>query len=72
MCFYADETKCLVVSKLGLVPELRARAVSRAFPQGDRNFEFEFPYKQYKNVILTSDNQAKMINTFRCLKSSKD
>ena len=23
-----------------------------------QNFEFEFPYKQYKDVILTSDNQV--------------
>ena len=46
------------LSKLGSVPDLRARAVSRTFPNGSKNFEFEFPYKQYRNIILTSDSQA--------------
>ena len=59
VAFYEDERHCLVVSKTGAVPDLKARAVSRAFPQGDKNFEFEFPYKQYKNIILTSDNQER-------------
>ncbi len=46
-----------MVSKVGSPPDLRARAVSRAFPSGEKNFEFEFPYKQYKSIILTSDSQ---------------
>ncbi len=77
VAFYEDERHCLVVSKTGAVPDLKARAVSRyfhlpgildffffcllpvrSFPQGEKNFEFEFPYKQYKNIILTSDNQV--------------
>ena len=56
--FYEDEQQCFVVSKLGSVPDLRARAVSRTFPNGSKNFEFEFPYKQYRNIILTSDSQV--------------
>eukprot|EP00095_Tigriopus_kingsejongensis_P001882 maker-scaffold70_size417918-snap-gene-3.18 protein:Tk01882 transcript:maker-scaffold70_size417918-snap-gene-3.18-mRNA-1 annotation:"leucine-rich repeat and wd repeat-containing protein kiaa1239-like" len=55
--FYEDEHKFMVVSKTGVVPELKARAVSRAFPEGEKNFEFDFPYKQNKNIILTSDAQ---------------
>ena len=54
---YEDETKCLVVSKVGQVPDLRALCVTRTFTDGDRGFDFEFPYKQFKSIILTSDAQ---------------
>ena len=59
--FYEDEQQCFVVSKLGSVPDLKARAVSRSFPEGEKNFEFEFPYKQYRNIILTSDSQVILV-----------
>ena len=55
---YEDESKCMVVSKVGAVPDLRALCVTRTFTEGVRGFEFEFPYKQFKNIILTSDAQA--------------
>ena len=55
--FYEDENKCIVVSKSGTVPDLKATAVSRSFPSGEKNLEFDFPFKQYKNIILTSDAQ---------------
>ena len=37
------------------VPDLKALCVSRSFIEGVKGFEFEFPYKQYKDIILTSD-----------------
>jgi len=51
--FYEDELKCLVVSKTGAVPDLKARAVSRTFPGGQKNFEFDFPYKQVSTFVET-------------------
>jgi hypothetical protein len=69
--FYDDEEKCIVVSKTGVAPDLKARAVSRTFPAGDTNFEFEFPYKQFKCIILTSDNQVKILFAFGLSASSK-
>ena len=40
---------------LSQVPDLKALCVSRSFIEGVKGFEFEFPYKQYKDIILTSD-----------------
>jgi hypothetical protein len=54
---YDDENKCMIVSRVGTVPELRALCIARTIPDGVRQFEFEFPYKQFKKIVLTSDNQ---------------
>ena len=54
---YENESKCIVVAKSGGVPDLKATAISRTFPAGEKHLEFEFPIKQYKNIILTSDTQ---------------
>ena len=53
--FYEDENRCLVISRM--LPELKANCVSRAFPKGTKIFEFDFPYKQFRNIILSSDTQ---------------
>lgn len=34
--FYENEAKCLVVSKSGVLPDLKAVAISRSFPQGEK------------------------------------
>jgi hypothetical protein len=52
---YENESKALVVSRM--LPELKAICISRKFPSGDKFFDFEFPYRQFKNVILSSANQ---------------
>ena len=49
---YEDETKSLVVSRM--LPHLKATCISREFPGGKKVFEFEFPYRQFKNIILSS------------------
>ena len=54
---YDDESKCMIVSRVGAVPDLRALCISRTIPEGLKQFEFEFPYKQFKKIVLTSDNQ---------------
>ena len=38
---YEDETKCIVVSKLGSVPDLNALCISRSFPEGKTQFTFQ-------------------------------
>ncbi len=53
---YDDENKCMIVSRVGTVPEVRALCIARTIPDGARQFEFEFPYKQFKKIVLTSDN----------------
>ena len=58
LLFYEDETKCLTVSKLGSGLDLKARCVSRKFPKGqDKEFEFDFGYKTFRNLVMTSDAQ---------------
>ena len=52
--FYGKESRSLVVSRM--LPELKAICVSRNFPSGDKLFDFEFPYRQFRNVILSSSN----------------
>ena len=52
--FYEKESRSLVVSRM--MPELKAICISRNFPSGDKLFDFEFPYRQFRNVILSSAN----------------
>ena len=54
---YDDKRKCLFISKMGPVGDMKALCIARSVPQGERLFEFDFPYKQYKNIILSSDEQ---------------
>ena len=63
----AGEMKAKAISRYGFLKYIIDKyyhligklftCVFRNFIEGTHNFEFEFPYKQYKNIILTSDNQ---------------
>ncbi|CAB4067000.1 unnamed protein product [Lepeophtheirus salmonis] len=57
LCSMLMKKNVLLFSKTGTVGEYKALCVSRKFPEGDTLFKFEFPYKQFKSVILTSDSQ---------------
>ena len=52
---YAQESKSLVVSRI--MPESIAKCIARTVPEGDIIFEFEFPFKQFKHIVLTSDSK---------------
>ena len=61
LMLYDGKRKSLFISKVkptanssGL-SELKALCIARTVPQGDKLFEFDFTYKTYKNIILTSD-----------------
>ena len=54
---YDDKKKSIVISKTGGVPDLKALCVARTVPDGTKLFEFDFTYKQFKKIILTSDEQ---------------
>ena len=36
--------------------EIRSLCIARTVPEGKQLFEFEFTYKSFKDIILTSDN----------------
>ena len=52
---YADWTKCMVVSKQGTAPDLKALCIARSIPDGKTEMKFQFPFKYFKNIVLTSD-----------------
>ena len=55
---YDDKRKSLFISK-GKSPNVgdtKAICIARTVPEGKKLFEFDFTYKQFKNIILTSDD----------------
>ena len=56
---YDDKRKTMIISKhkKSAIGEQRALCIARTVPQGKQLFEFEFTYKQFKNIVLTSDEQ---------------
>ena len=66
LMLYDHNNKCIVISSdsressthaSGLEKQLNATCISRKIPDGVHNFTFEFTYKQYKNLVLTSDSK---------------
>ena len=57
LVFYDDEGHCLTVSKTGSPPDYKALCISRTFPEGKKQYEFDFPFKSFKNVVMTADAQ---------------
>ena len=57
LMFYDDEGHCLAVSKVGSALDLKAHCISRRFPDGKKQYEFDFSYKYFKPVVITSDAQ---------------
>ena len=57
---YDSKRKSIFVSKAnpqpGAVGELRTICIARAVPGGEQLFKFEFTYKNFKDIILTSDD----------------
>ena len=54
---YGENGKSLFVSKSGSVGHMNALCIARTVPEGDKLFKFEFTYKQFKKMILTSDEK---------------
>ena len=52
---YADWTKCMVVSKAGSPGDYKAVCVTRSIPEGTTEMKFQFPFKYFKKIVLTSD-----------------
>jgi hypothetical protein len=42
--------------------------VSRTVPEGAKQFEFEFPIKEYRNILITTDEQHIVCYCFEKLK----
>jgi hypothetical protein len=43
---YDDENKCMIVSRVGTVPELRALCIARTIPDGVRQVEHVFALRR--------------------------
>ena len=67
--FYDREKKSAVVSSSGDGTNTKALCKTRSFPDGKEEFEFDFSYKHFKNVILTSDSKLFVVYA---LDKSKD
>ena len=55
--FYDKERKSAVVSTSGKGTDTKTICKTRSFPDGKDEFEFEFLFKHFKEVILTSDSR---------------
>ena len=55
--FYDQEQKSLVVSTKGTGLNAKVICKARSFPDGIIQFEFEVPYKYFKDIVLTSDSR---------------
>ena len=49
------EQKSMVVSRM--LPDLNVLCIARSIPEGEQIYEFKYPIKQYKNIVLTSDGK---------------
>ena len=67
---YDDETKCIVVSKNGNGSDTKARCITRSFPEGTKQFTFQFPYRYFKKIVVTSDNQSFVAYGYEKLKDT--
>ena len=54
---YAEESKSAVVSRLGVAPNVKAMCITRTFPEGTVLSNFEFPYRNFKDVVLSPDEK---------------
>ena len=54
LMLYNNRKKSLFISKVkhAGIGDLRALCIARTFPEGETLFEFDFTYKQFKNIIL--------------------
>ena len=57
LLLYDDYKRSLFVSKTVSAGEIKALCVVRNVPEGEKMFEFDFPFRQFKKLILTSDEE---------------
>ena len=55
--FYKSQTRCVVVSKQGTRGAFTALVVSRSFPGGEIQWQFEYEFTAFIKVVMSSDEQ---------------
>ncbi|XP_023324790.1 NACHT and WD repeat domain-containing protein 2 [Eurytemora carolleeae] len=53
--YYKNETRCVVVSRRGERGNYTGICTSRSVPEGVKQWEFEYPFLEFKNVVMTPD-----------------
>ena len=53
--FYKSQTRCVVVSKQGTRGAFTALVVSRSFPGGEAQWQFEYEFTAFLKVVMSSD-----------------
>ena len=72
---YDEKRKCLFVSKSGTVGDMKAVCTARTIPEGEQLFQFEYTYKIFKKMFITSNEEhfvaygfdKFLLHTFHCL-----
>ena len=54
---FDEKRKCLFISKSGTVGDMKAICTARTVPEGQQLFQFDFTYKIWKKIIISSDEQ---------------
>lgn len=54
---YDEKRKCLFVSKSGTVGDMKAVCTARTIPEGEQLFQFEYTYKIFKKMFITSNEE---------------
>ena len=53
---FEEDTKLMVVSRIK-IPTLNSLCIARNVPGGSNLFEFKFPYRQHRDIVLTCDGK---------------
>lgn len=53
--FYKEQTRCVVVSKTGSRGNYTGVLVSRSVPDGDRQWQLQYPFVIFMEVVMTAD-----------------
>ena len=56
MFLFDNEASLMVASKIK-IPTLNSLCIVRNIPGGTKQFQFNFPYRQHRSIVLTSDEQ---------------
>ena len=54
---YDEKRKSLFISKTGVVGDMHAVCTARTVPEGETLFKFNYTYKIFKKIIVTSDDR---------------
>ena len=63
MFLFENESSLMAVSRIK-IPTLNSLCIVRNVPGGKRQFQFQFPYRQHRDIVLTSDE--KMFVAYGC------